>query len=180
MLACRRVLAHLGRKNPVFDEPAKSSAPLFRLKVFPPIFSMEHLLQALHGVDAPGGQGSPNRFSLPIVDSRNCRIQFFLKFAIRFAIWSAIECRKNFQGSLVRVSRNAGVKVPPLTRSSLCSFAILQLSGRHLLNSANLRSVSGPTDVTILMGISRGVGELHGGKTKPIGPFTRVPYFGNP
>jgi hypothetical protein len=34
-LACRRVLAHFGRKNPVFDEPAKSS-PLFRLTVFSP------------------------------------------------------------------------------------------------------------------------------------------------
>jgi hypothetical protein len=38
MLACRRVLAHFGRKNPVFDEPTKFS-PLFRLKVFPLFFS---------------------------------------------------------------------------------------------------------------------------------------------
>jgi hypothetical protein len=36
MLACRRVLAHFGRKNPVFDEPTKF--PLVRLEVSPYFF----------------------------------------------------------------------------------------------------------------------------------------------
>jgi hypothetical protein len=52
VLACRRVLAPFGRKNPVFDEPTKSS-PTYFGKKSSPIFFIEHLLQALHGVDAP-------------------------------------------------------------------------------------------------------------------------------
>jgi hypothetical protein len=45
MPACRRILAHFSRKNPVCDESTKSS-PLFWLKVLPPIF--------FHGAFAPG------------------------------------------------------------------------------------------------------------------------------
>jgi hypothetical protein len=54
MLACRRVLAHFGWKNPVFHKPTKSLPPPISAKSLPPYFFMKHLLLALHCVDAPG------------------------------------------------------------------------------------------------------------------------------
>jgi hypothetical protein len=54
----------------VFDEPTKSSSPI-SAKSPPPIFFMEHLFQALHGVDAPDGSSGPPEKADDSLQARN-------------------------------------------------------------------------------------------------------------
>jgi hypothetical protein len=77
MLACRQVLALFGRKNPVFDEPTKSSPPTSAK--YSPYFSTEHLLQALRCVDAPVYR-STARSRLPLVDGATRNFAVLTKY----------------------------------------------------------------------------------------------------
>jgi hypothetical protein len=106
-----------GEEVKAFSQSADISVLPFELRRFDPLVTWASTggLLSLFFLAYPmpfGGQGSSNRLSRPTEGSRNCRFNFFLKFAGHFAIRSTIECRKKFWGSLVPFSTKSRLKFP--------------------------------------------------------------------